>query len=362
VKKAVTIRDVARRAGVSVATASRAMNGKEIVSAQTRERIRAVSEELGFTPSPTARRLSLGRTLTVGVIVSYLTRPQAVERLRGVDAVFADGELDLIVYNVESVQKRDHYLRTLVDPHRHDGLLVVSLPPPPDASSSLEHAAVPVVFVDVHVPAVSALPRVVGDDVEGGALAVRHLLDLGHRKIGLISDAAEDPFGFTSSRDRKAGMLREFAAVGVELPERWVGHGEHGRYEARDLALRMLRSADRPTAIFAASDTQALGVIAAAHEAGFNVPEDLSVIGYDDIEVADYVGLTTIRQRLIESGRQGAELLLAEMECRSDPATVVSLPPQLVVRSTTAPPKALGADSSAPARLQRANSHHKEET
>ena len=175
----------------------------------------------------------------------------------------------------------------------------------------LEQAPVPVVFVDVHVPAVSAMPRVVGDDVEGGAIAVRHLLDLGHRRIGLISDATEDPFGFTSSRDRKAGMVRELAAAGIELPEKWVGHGAHGRYEARDLALRMLRSADRPTAIFAASDTQALGVIAAAHEAGFNVPEDLSVIGYDDIEAADYVGLTTIRQRLFESGRQGAELLLA---------------------------------------------------
>jgi LacI family transcriptional regulator/LacI family repressor for deo operon, udp, cdd, tsx, nupC, and nupG len=361
VKKAVTIRDVARRAGVSVATASRAINGKLIVSEQTRQRIRTVSEEMGFTPSPAARRLSLGRTMTVGVVVSYLTRPQAVERLRGVDEVFAEGELDLIVYNVESVQKRDHFLQTLIDPHRHDGLLVVSLPPPPDAASRLERAAVPVVCVDVHVPAVSALPRVVGDDAAGGAMAVRHLLELGHRKIGLISDAAEDPFGFTSSRDRKAGMVLELAAAGVDLPDRWVGHGEHGRYEARDLALRMLRDIDRPTAIFAASDTQALGVIAAAHEAGFNVPDDLSVIGYDDVEAADYVGLTTIRQRLIESGRLGAELLLLEMARRSDSAPVVTLPPELVVRSTTAPPGDVHANRSA-ARGKRAVAHHKEET
>jgi LacI family transcriptional regulator/LacI family repressor for deo operon, udp, cdd, tsx, nupC, and nupG len=299
--------------------------------------------------------------MTVGVIVSYLTRPQAVERLRGVDAVFADGELDLIVYNVESVLKRDHFFHTLIDPHRHDGLLVVSLPPPPGLASLFERAPVPVVFVDVHVPATSAMPRVVGDDVAGGALAVRHLLELGHRKIGLISDATEDPFGFTSSRDRKAGMVAELAAAGVVLPDRWVGHGEHGRYEARDLALRMLRGADRPTAIFAASDTQALGVIAAAHEAGFNIPDDLSVIGYDDIEAADYVGLTTIRQQLIESGRLGAELLLVEMARRSDEAPVVDLRPELVVRSTTAPPKEVrGASTSA--RTARLISHHKEET
>ena len=100
-KKAVTIRDVARQAGVSVATASRALNGKDIVSPQTRDRILTVMEELGFRPSPAAQRLSLGRTLTVGVVVSFLTRPQAAERLRGVDAVLTDSEFDLVIYNVE---------------------------------------------------------------------------------------------------------------------------------------------------------------------------------------------------------------------------------------------------------------------
>ena len=339
-KKTVTIRDVARQAGVSVATASRALNGNQVVTEPTRERIRTAAAELGFIPSPTARRLSLGRTMAVGVVTSYLTRPQAIERLRGIEQVFGDGELDLLVYNVESVQKRDHYLQTLVDPQRHDGLIVVSLPPPADVAVAIGQAQVPVVFIDVHVPSVRSLPRVVGDDVEGGAIAARHLLGLGHRKIGLVSDATEDPFGFTSSRDRTTGMRRELAAAGATLPDVWVGHAAHGRYEARDLALRMLRRKDRPTAIFAASDTQALGVLAAAHEAGLNVPDDLSVIGYDDTEAADYVGLTTIRQQLVESGRHGAELLLAEMAARSDPAHVVDLPPQLVVRSTTAPPRA----------------------
>ncbi len=121
-KKSVTIRDVARHAGVSVATASRALNGKDVVNPQTRDRILSVMEELGFSPSPAARRLSLGRTLTVGVVVSFLTRPQAAERLRGVDAVLTDSEFDLVIYNVESVQKRDHYLGTLAQSQRTDGL------------------------------------------------------------------------------------------------------------------------------------------------------------------------------------------------------------------------------------------------
>ena len=338
-KKAVTIRDVAQRAGVSVATVSRALNGKQIVSPDTRDRVLTTMEELGFTPSPAARRLSLGRTMTVGVVVSFLTRPQAVERLRGIDVVLAESEFDLVIYNVETVQKRDHYLDTLVGSHRTDGLLVVSLPPPPTAVAVLEAAPVPVVFIDVHVPTVSKMPRVVGDDAAGGAIAARHLLELGHRKIGFIGDADENPFGFTSSQSRQEGAGRELASAGVGLRDEWIGHGEHGLHTARDLVSHMLDGPDRPTAILAASDTQALGVIAAAHEAGLNVPDDLSVVGYDDIDAANYVGLTTIRQQLFESGRRGAEILLAEMGDRSEAARVDRLSPELVVRSTTAPPR-----------------------
>jgi LacI family transcriptional regulator len=337
--RVVTIRDVARHAGVSVATASRALNGNQLVNAQTRARILTVMEELGFRPSPMARRLSLGRTLTIGVVVSFLTRPQAAERLRGIDAVLAESEFDPIIYNVETVPKRDHYLGTLAESQRTDGLLVVSLPPPPEAVGVLERAPVPVVFIDVHVPAVSSMARVVGDDVAGGAIAARHLLELGHRKIGFIGDAVESPFGFTSSRDREAGLTRELGAAGVHLAPEWIGHGAHGRYEARELARRMLAGEERPTAIFATSDTQALGVIAAAREIGLHVPDDLSVIGYDDVEAADYVGLTTVRQHLFESGRRGAETLLAEIEHRAEQTPVVQLTPELVVRATTAPMK-----------------------
>ena len=334
-----TIRDVARHAGVSVATASRALNGKDVVNPQTRDRILSVMEELGFSPSPAARRLSLGRTLTIGVVVSFLTRPQAAERLRGVDAVLTDSEFDLVIYNVESVQKRDHYLGTLAQSQRTDGLLVISLPPPDAAIPSLNRSPVPVVFIDVHTSSVAGMPRVVGDDAAGGALAARHLLDLGHTDVGFVGDAIADPFGFTSSRDREAGMTGELARAGISVPAPWVGHGAHGRYEARDLARQMLTGDRRPTAIMTASDTQALGVIAAAREIGLHVPDDLSVIGYDDIEAADYVGLTTVRQQLIESGRRAAEVLLGEIEARSERAPVVYLAPELVVRATTAPPR-----------------------
>jgi DNA-binding LacI/PurR family transcriptional regulator len=125
----------------------------------------------------------------------------------------------------------------------------------------------------------------------------------------------------------------------VAIPSERIGLAAHGRYEARELARRILIADDRPTAIFAASDTQALGVMAAALEVGLQVPDDLSIIGYDDVESAEFVGLTTVRQQLFESGRQGAELLLAEIERPSHPTPVVQLSPELVVRATTAPRK-----------------------
>ena len=128
--KPATIRDVARRAGVSSATASRALNNSPLVNHDTKRRIVAVAEELAFAPSLSARRLSLGKTQTITVVVSFLTRPQAAERLRGIDAALADSEFDLNIYNVETVEKRDQYFRTLPLRQRTDGLLVVSLPPP----------------------------------------------------------------------------------------------------------------------------------------------------------------------------------------------------------------------------------------
>ena len=208
-KKAVTIRDVAGTAGVSVATASRALNGKQVVNPETRDRVLAAMDELGFTPSPAARRLSLGRTLTIGVVISFLTRPQAAERLRGVDAVLADSEFDLVIYNVESVEKRDHYLATLAHSQRTDGLLVMSLPPPPEAVRGLDRRPSRSSSSTSTRRRSPSMPQVVGDDVAGGALAARHLLELGHRTIGFIGDAVENPFGFTSSRDRQLGFRRE---------------------------------------------------------------------------------------------------------------------------------------------------------
>ena len=336
--KPATIRDVALRAGVSLATVSRALNGSSLVSEGTKKRIVAVAEELDFAPSLAARRLSLGKTQTITVVVSFLTRPQAAERLRGIDAALADSEFDLLIYNVETVDKRNQYFQTLPLRQRTDGVIVVSLPPSEEDAPRLERSGVPVVFIDAREHT-TGLPRVLGDDIAGGELATRHLLDLGHRRIGFVGDAFVNPFGFTSSRDRFAGYRRALDGADIEAADGYVALGAHGRYEARDLAAQMLSRPVRPTAIFAASDTQALGVLAAAQDLGLHVPDDLSVIGYDDIEACDFVGLTTVRQHLFESGRQGADLLMAEIVRRAPVPPTVVIQPDIVRRRSTGPRK-----------------------
>ncbi len=337
--KTATIRDVARHAGVSVATVSRVLNETGPVNQETKSRVVKAMNALAFAPSQSARRLSLGRTLTVSVVVSFLTRPQAAERFRGVEAVLSESEFDLVIYNVESPEKRDKYLRELPHTNRTDGLLIISIPPCPEHVVAMAASQVPVVVIDAHSPALDVLPRVVGDDVAGGALATRHLLELGHRRIAFVGDAFENPFGFTSARDRYAGYEQTLCEWGIEVRPELVALGAHGRYEARELGQRLLSAAERPTAIFASSDTQALGVLTAARELGLSVPRDVSIIGYDDIWTADYVGLTTVRQQLFESGRVGAETLLREIEGRAPVPPLIELPPSIVVRATTAHPQ-----------------------
>jgi DNA-binding LacI/PurR family transcriptional regulator len=283
-----------------------------------------------------ARRLSLGKTLTVAAIVPFFTRPAELERLRGVESTLAGSEYDLIVFNVETVERRDECFVDVPRPDRVDGVLIISLTPSDEDVKRFKSSGVPVVLVDTHHPDLS---RAVTDDVAGGQLATQHLIDLGHRRIAYVGDLLSNPFNFTSSRDRYQGYRQALETAGIPFQPDYH-QGEHGRYEARHLTAELLALPERPTAIFAASDTQAMGVLEAARDVGMVVPRDLSVIGYDDIEIAEYLGLTTIRQSLYESGQRGVELLLKTLENQGAPESRV-LPIELVARATTARPTCL---------------------
>ncbi|HKE73333.1 MAG TPA: LacI family DNA-binding transcriptional regulator [Acidimicrobiales bacterium] len=332
----VTIADVAAHAGVGAGTVSRVLNDSPRVSERTRARVLAAIEVLDYRPNPLAQGLSRGRCQTLGVVVPFFTHASAVERLRGVVAALDGSRYDLVLFNVESPVHRDEHFATLTRRDRADGLLVMSLPPPARSLARLVESRVPIVLLD---SAGTGVPSVVTDDVEGGRLATRHLIDLGHRHIAFIGDEPDNPLGFTSSTARERGYHETMAAAGLVVGPGDVRHGPHVRNVARGMAEDLLVGDDRPTAVFAASDTQALGVLEAARAAGLDVPGDLSVVGFDDIEVSSYAGLTTVRQPLFESGRIATELLLESLAA-VDPLgeSELRLDLELVVRQTTAGP------------------------
>jgi len=327
------IADVAARAGVGVATVSRVLNGHASVRPATRERVLDAIRALDYRPSSVARNLSLQRTMVIGVILPWFTNPSAVQRIRGIVEELRGSPYDLMVFDVESEDRQRRAFELFDRGDRADGLLVVSTLPPEAEVERLRAAMLPCVLVDAVHP---ALPSIAVDDVAGGEMATRHLVELGHRRIALIGDPPPE-FRYEWSRDRTRGYERALGRAGIEVRPEYVREGTQRLPVARAIASELLSLTDRPTAIFAASDTQALGVLEAARSLAIRVPMELSVVGFDDVEVASYVGLTTVRQPLVESGRRGAELLLQALHGERPAVRTELLPLELVVRNTTGP-------------------------
>ncbi|WP_420630081.1 LacI family DNA-binding transcriptional regulator [Candidatus Leptofilum sp.] len=330
-----TIRDVAKKAGVGVGTVSRVINSNPAVRESTRQKVLAAIEELEFTPSPIARRLSLGKTMTVAVIAPFFVRPSYVERFRGLDAIFAESDYDFVLYNVETIERRDYCFRELAHSDKVDGLLIMSLVPQNKIVRRFKNAGIPAVLVDAAHPELS---HVIIDDLEGGYNATKHLIDLGHRKIAYISDHMhESPFNFQPVIDRYRGYRKALADAGIPFQPEYHRQGELSREVAKEITIDLLQLPEPPTAIFAYSDTQAFGTLRAARELNIAVPEQLSVIGYDDIEIAEYLHLTTVRQELYDSGRVGAQMLLNAISNPTAVPQTTLLPTKIIERDTTAP-------------------------
>lgn len=330
-----TIRDVAARAGVGVGTVSRMINGGHQVGTRTRERVQGAIEELGFRPSRRGQAFARGRTSSVAVMVPFVAHPSAVERVSGLIHGLRDSRLPVSVADVELPEHQHEHLMSLVDDQRPEGLVVVSLHLSDEELAALASADVRPVLVDAEASGLSCL---LVDDLLGGRMATEHLIGLGHRRVAFVGDLERDPFGFTSSERRHRGYVDALAAAGIDRAPDLERTGRHGQDDARRQAAALFALPTPPTAVFAASDTQALGVLQAARERGLRVPEDVSVIGFDDIAVAELVGLSTVRQHLVESGVRAADLVLGQIADPARPAERVQLPLELVLRGTTGPP------------------------
>ena len=335
----VTIADVAADAGVGVGTVSRVLNGSEQVRESTQRAVLDSIDRLGYRPSHAAAALVRGTPRTVALIVAHLTRPSTVVRVASALAVLQEQGYDAIVYNVDSPLERDRHLEALLPTHRADGVLAVCLPLSRDQLDQFARAGVALVGVDEVSPGV---PQTVIDDVAGGRLATGHLIALGHRRIGFVGDM---PFsrppaglGFTSSANRLRGYKQALAAAGLRVEPGLIRRGPHDAATAAEHAARLLKSPDPPSAIFAASDTQAIGVLAAADRLGVAIPERLSVVGFDDIESAAFLDLSTVRQPLALSGAEGARRLCALLRGERVRPRRQELPIELMARGSSAEP------------------------
>ena len=329
--KAPTIYDVAKQAGVSITTVSRMLNDPGRVNSETRERVLAAVDALGFVPKAEARARALRRTGRIGVISPFFTAPSFVQRLRGISEALSAKKFELVIYTVDSADHLKSFLSSLPLTGNLDGLIILSLPVDDANVRRLVEHGLPTVLVEFPHPSLSS---VVIDDVMGGRIAARYLLDKGHRRIAFLGDTDLPEYSLHPVSQRLVGFRKTLKEAGIELPDVLVRLAPYSQEQTRQVAAELLSLPQPPTAIFAATDFQALGVLKAARQLKIRVPEQLAVVGFDDLDLAEYTDLTTIRQHLDESGRLAVEILLAQIESPSRPPKHVRLPLSLIVRET----------------------------
>ncbi|GER17722.1 LacI family DNA-binding transcriptional regulator [Variovorax boronicumulans] len=331
-----TIKDVALQAGVSVTTVSHVVNDTRHVSAKVRERVELAIRELGYVPNAMARSLKSNTTSTLGMLIPNSSNPYFAEIVRIVeDRCFGAG-YTLVLCNTDDEPRRQSvYLQVLAE-RRIDGLIVVSTGADEDDSlaTQLRGLRIPTVLVDREI-ADPACDLVETAHMQGGLLAVRHLLSLGHKRIACIGG----PLGVTSSEQRIEGWRMALAETG-SAPNAdallWRGgFTSQGGYEAMHA---ILRTEQKPSAVFVCNDLMAIGALRAAHESGVRVPDELSIVGFDDIELSAYTSppLTTVAQPKERIGALAVDMLLERMGGKRRDARKVVLQPELRVRASTA--------------------------
>lgn len=329
-KRHVTIQDVARAAGVSVSTVSRVLNDKDDVSEETYARVRAVIAEMGYASSLAAKSMRSHQTNVIGMIVPDLEEPFPIEIMKGVNHAVAHFNYDLIVYTNGDIHKNNtaekerqymSLLNSIID-----GVIIVTPVTTTFATQS------PVVAVDPNYET-PACPTVIATNREGALSAINYLLELGHRRIGYVGGRPD----LQSAIRRQQGYVDGLEQAGISIRPELMTVGDFTVELGYQCGQQLLSLPERPTAIFAANDQSAFGVIRAAHERGLRIPEDLSLIGFDNIpEAAHYLpmGLTSVDQGVRQMGFVATEMLVKLIQGEVLDQQIIKTPTHLVVRSS----------------------------
>ncbi|QBE63545.1 LacI family DNA-binding transcriptional regulator [Pseudoduganella lutea] len=335
-KMGTTLVDVAEAAGVSTMTASRAFSGAGYVAEEVKAKVLEAAASLGYSPDAAARMRKSGRTNVVGFVVTDMTSTVINEFVAEMGAVVHEHHMDLLIYNtfgeldVDGGKRISELLDSL-----WDGLVFVTPRMTEPYLQTLEKSDTPVVLVN-YCARETSLPVVIGDNVNCSRDAVTHLIDLGHRRIGFIRGT---PYSGQSA-ERERGYRLALEQAGIVADERLVGQGEFNEHTGFEAARLLLAQPDRPTAIFAANDAMAIGCMRAAREAGLKLPDQLSLVGFDDMAGAGMLqpGLTTLRHPAPEMARAAVGELIRRIHNEPGKRQRMTFPGELVIRASTAPP------------------------
>ncbi len=330
-----TIYDVAKRAGVGIGTVSRAINKQPNLSEKTRLKVEQAIEELNYQPHSMAQSLARRRTNSIGCIIPFFTGYFFVQLLAGIQRKITQYENDLILYSVDQTNKKETFLNRVLKERRVDGILYISLEISNEDAAVFNQKGFPIVLVDSFHPDLDSIKV---DNVEGAYLATKHLIDLGYHDIAMI----DGQLNSVPARLRLEGYKKALRDNGLAFHDQHFvacdfaneadGFNKQSGYTAMLQLLDLSES--RPRAVFVSSDIQAIGAMQAVRERNLRIPEDIAIVGFDDIELASYVGLTTVKQPTIEMGELAVERLMSRIDSLPDQGFQKQLGTEIVVRET----------------------------
>ncbi len=333
--KLTSIKDIARIANVSYSTVSRALQNSSLISRRTTEKIQRIAQESGYRPSAVARGLVTQKTKTIGVVVTSIADPFVSEVVNGIEECGNDHGYSVFLGNSNADPTRETKVVHSFSERRVEGIVVTSSRVGALYTPLLSEMKVPIVLVNNQHPG-EFVHSVMIENVKGSLEATNHLIQLGHCRIAYVGDR----FGHQSDTERFAGYRQALERAGLPFLPELVIDGDGRPEEGASAVGTLLHLSNPPTAIFCYNDMTALGALRRIHMNGLRVPEDISVVGFDDLFIASYTQppLTTVRQPMRRMGMLAMESLLALMSGQ-DSAAVVKVPAELIVRESTAPPR-----------------------
>ena len=330
-----TINDVARLAGVSITTVSHVINGTRFVSQDARKRVTDAMQRLNYQPNSLARSLRMGSSKTIGLIIPDSSNLFFAEIARAIeDAGYQHGYSVILCNTDDDPQKEAAYVQVL-SAKQVDGVIFISAGVVSQGLNKLLEASIPVVVIDREIPNIAA-DIILIDNLQGGYQATHHLIQSGHRVIACIAGPSE----LTPSSQRLVGFQRALEEAGIDRNESLVGRGDFHAASGYTAALRLLQNTPRPTAIFACNDMMAIGALHAAYILHMQVPEDLAIVGFDDIELASYVypPLSSVAQPKVEMGKMAVDLIMERIHSQFSESRTIILPSRLMVRLSSSTP------------------------